>query len=77
MFFQDLKSDLFSPLSKDYCLYFYILTIISFVFLVISVVNSVMYLSKGKGKVTNAVMSLCGPLLLYFNNRLLYSMCVN
>ena len=69
--------NLFSPLGKEYCAYFYWLTVIAFIFLLLALYNSLMALLKGKFKVFNFVMSLIGPGLIYFNNRLLYSMCLN
>ena len=75
--FRDLDAQLFSPLSKEYCMYFYALTVMSFALLALSIGSSVYYLVEGKVDVFSAVMSLTGPALLYFNNRLLYSMCVH
>jgi uncharacterized membrane protein YvlD (DUF360 family) len=72
-----LVDNLFSPLGKEYCVYFYWLTVIAFIFLLLALYNSLMALLKGKFKVFYFVMSLIGPVLLYFNNRLLYSMCLN
>ena len=73
----DFTDNLFSPLGKEYCVYFYWLTVIAFIFLLLALYNSLMALLKGKFKVFNFVMSLIGPGLIYFNNRLLYSMCLN
>ena len=72
-----LVDNLFSPLGKEYCVYFYWLSVIAFIFLLLALYNSLMALLKGKFKVFNFVMSLIGPGLIYFNNRLLYSMCLN
>ena len=69
--------NLFSPLGKEYCVYFYWLSVIAFIFLLLALYNSLMALLKGKFRVFNFVMSLIGPGLIYFNNRLLYSMCLN
>ena len=73
----NLDKQLFSPLSKDYCMYFYILTVIAFVLLAMSVCTFVYYVIEGKADIFTGVVSLIGPFLLYFNNRLLYSMCVH
>lgn len=75
--FQNLNAQLFSPLSKEYCVYFYSLTVISFALLVLSIGSTVYYLVEGKVDIFSGLMSLLGPALLYFNNRLLYSMCVH
>ncbi len=67
---------LFSPLSKDFCLYFYYLSVIAFIFLLLAVYNGLGLLLKKKTSVLQAVLGLVAPFLLYFNNRLLYTMCV-
>ena len=72
-----LVDNLFSPLGKEYCVYFYWLSVIAFIFLLLVLYNSLMLLLKGKFNVLYFVISLFGPGLMYFNNRLLYSMCLN
>jgi hypothetical protein len=67
--------NLFSPLGREYCSYFYWLTVIAFIFLLLALYNSLMLLLKGKFKFMSFIMSLMGPFLIYFVNRLLYSMC--
>ena len=67
---------LFSPLSKDFCLYFYYLSVMAFVFLLVAVYNGLVRLLKKKTSILDAVLGLIAPFLLYFNNRLLYTMCV-
>jgi len=69
---------LFGPLSKEYCIWFYFLSIINFVFLVVLIIASIiMGISKRKGSdyyfqmFTVAV----GYAVFYFQNRLLFSMC--
>lgn len=69
-------SGYFDPLGKEYCAYFYWLSVISFVFFLLALVDSVSRLLKGKINVLSLIVSLFGPFLLYFNNRLMYSMCV-
>ena len=72
-----LVDNLFSPLGKEYCFYFYWLSVIAFIFLLLVLYNSLRLLLKGKFNVLYFVISLFGPGLMYFNNRLLYSMCLN
>lgn len=69
-------SGYFDPLGKEYCAYFYWLAVISFVFFLLALVDAVARLLKGKINLLTVVVSLFGPFLLYFNNRLMYSMCV-
>jgi hypothetical protein len=70
-----LQSSLFSPLDRNYCLYFYYLSVFAFIFLLLTCLNGTYLALKGKADVSMVLLSLVGPFLLYFNNRLLYSMC--
>ena len=76
---ENLPDILFSPLSKDYCLYFYGLTIISFILLVLTVFLVVTKIIKMKGKdgLYTIMTVLPFPIIAYFQNRLFYSMCMN
>jgi hypothetical protein len=68
--------DLFSPLGQQYCDYFYLLSIIFFVFFVLACATVVLkFFGKGSIKLTDALILVTQPLLLYFINRLYYSMC--
>ena len=69
----------FGPLSKDYCLYFYILSIVGFVLLTMMLASTLMIgITKRKGiefyLQTVSIAIAYG--IFYFQNRLLYSMCV-
>jgi len=71
----------FGPLSRDYCVYFYALSIIFgviFVFSLISIVYfAVMHMKKINVMfVVNAVLVLFNSFLGYLVNRLLHTMCV-
>ena len=72
----DIEQLLFAPLGKEYCLYFYYLTMIAFALLALAVVKEGHLIMKGKSDVVPAILTLLSPALLYFNNRLLYTMCV-
>ena len=65
-----------APYSKEYCMYFYILMIITFVFFVIALWQSLYSLFQGKIGLGLAATLPITPFLLYFTNRLMYSMCV-
>lgn len=70
---------LFSPLSKEYCLYFYLMTVILFVILLLAMIATLVTIVKSK-KNTNYLLlasNIFTLALVYFQNRLLYSMCVN
>ena len=69
----------YGPLSKEYCIYFYILSIIGFVLLIIVVLSTLfigIITKKKNNKFYMEMFMLCIPYaLMYFTNRLLYSMC--
>jgi hypothetical protein len=71
-------NSLFGSLSKDYCVYFYYLSILGFLFLLIVLITSI-YIGITKNKGLNfylKMLSIClGYGIFYFQNRLLYSMC--
>lgn len=72
--------DLFSPLSKKYCVWFYYLAIISFVFLTIGLVSGIIYgvkHNKGMSYYVAALVAGLGYFVMYFQNRLLFSMCIH
>jgi len=69
---------LFGPLSGEYCLYFFYLSIFSFFLLAMTLITGVVSgLQKGKG--TYFYLSILGSsatfLISYFVNRLMYSVC--
>jgi len=70
---------LFGPLSKQYCVYFYFLSIFGFILLAVFIVSSIVVgLSKRKGLdyYMQVVGIALGYAIFYFQNRLLHSMCV-
>ena len=71
----------FGPLPREYCVYFYILSIIfglSFVFSAVGIAYfMVMHFKKVNTMfVINSLMVLLNTFLAYFANRLLHTMCV-
>ncbi len=72
-------NDFFAPLGKEYCNYFYFLSVFFFLLMVAQVV---LFLFKAmqKGNVKDLpqlFINMLYPLLAYFQNRLLFSMCIN
>lgn len=71
--------DIFGPLGQNYCFYFYYLSIFGFVFMVFTILS---YLWVGISKRLGGehylhMISLSLIYFIwYFQNRLLYSMCV-
>jgi hypothetical protein len=78
----DSIQSLFAPLDKDYCLLFYWLTVVNFIFLAIAglgFISALVMLFRGKVTLMSAFYSFLMILvyaLMYFQSRLFYSMCV-
>jgi hypothetical protein len=74
----DLADYFFGPLSKEYCIYFYFLSIIGFISLALVLVSSLLVgITKKKGGdfYMQSFAIAVGYAIFYFQNRLLYSMC--
>jgi hypothetical protein len=76
----DSFNTLFSPLDKQYCLYFYWLSVIGFVCVVLTIV-SFMWIGVSKKLGAEHYLHMISLALGYFifgyfHNRLLYSICV-
>lgn len=75
-------SNYFGPLSKDYCIYFYLMSIVFFAIMMLGLLGVIVTIAKNPKQVNimffiNAVMLLMNSVLAYFVNRLLHTMCVN
>jgi len=86
MLFMDVLNTYFTPyVSKEYCTYFYILSVIFGalfgVFLISGILLILLNFRKakfiGNPLFYNYLLFLGNSFLAYFVNRLLYSMCVN
>lgn len=81
-FFDDLGK-YFSPfMSKKYCLYFYILSVITGILLALTVLTGMISFIKNYKKINNVLLLnwlllVANFFVAYFVNRLLYSMCYN
>jgi len=74
----NIQQVLFGPLSKQYCLYFYILSVIGFVVMAIFLVYALavgIWKKKGVEFFVSALVVSLGYAIFYFQNRLLYSVC--
>jgi len=74
----DVMDVLYGPLGRDYCIWFYALSILGFLSLFILVVSTLYYgVTKKKGLEFYLMMIpvALGYAIFYFQNRLLYSMC--
>ena len=76
-----LNNYLFGPLNAEFCNYFYALSVINyimFIFIIISLIMTLLFRRKSVDKENMMALGF-GALLygiLYFQNRLLHSMCV-
>lgn len=73
-----MNANLLGPISKEYCLYFYILSVIGLVLFAIALFGAVYVgLSRGKGVeyFVPAIAASFVYFLTYLQNRLLYTMC--
>lgn len=74
----DFFSSNFSPLGKDYCDYFYYLSVINFilfVYIILAGLYTILF-DKKKDGLFNILLISLPTFVAYFTNRLLYSMCV-
>jgi hypothetical protein len=78
----DPIQSLFAPLDKDYCMLFYWLTVVNFIFLAIAglgFLSALLMLFRGKVSMMSTFYSFLMILvyaLMYFQSRLFYSMCI-
>ncbi len=73
-------NDLFSPLDKKYCIYFYFLSVFAFVLMIFSIISIIFLLGdfqKHKFVIMNSISSAIMLGIAYFSNRLLYTMCTS
>ena len=71
---------LFGPLDRKYCSYFYYLTVIMFIFCILSILTFLYNGFTTKFDMIKFAMFLYMILLygaFYIQNRILYSMCIN
>jgi len=69
---------LFGPLSRKYCIWFYWLSVVGFILLILVVISAILALfskKMGPGFYYAALSSGIAYAIFYFQNRLLYTMC--
>ena len=72
----------FGPLGKEWCLYFYVLSIFFFVAYILAIIGVIGGFVMKRKKidalfVANGMALIFNTLLAYFVNRLLNTMCIN
>lgn len=65
----------FGPMAKSNCDYFLILSMIGALVMLLSLVFGIMKYNKNKS-ILIILLSVLQPFVLYFQNRLLYNMCI-
>jgi hypothetical protein len=78
----DFMNNYFGPLGKEYCIYFYAMSIFFFILLLLAIIGVVVAMISTPKQVNfmffvNAIMLLFNTILAYLINRLLHTMCVN
>jgi len=75
----DVLQSLFGPLGKKYCIWFYILSVIPFIAIVLLIVRALYVAFSKRGGNMETLLNILPVVLIYliayFQNRLLYSMC--
>ena len=74
-----MNDTLFGSLGKQYCIYFYLLSVFGFILLAMTMIGMVWSLFTKKldmKVITGLVMASLGYGIFYFQNRLLHTMCV-
>lgn len=78
-----IMDTIYGPIAKEYCIYFYVLSIIGFVFLCLLLLTMLFSLFFGKKNkyysqlIMFAVTYAIVYFHMYFQNRLLYNMCAS
>jgi hypothetical protein len=77
----DLTDRFFSPLGKEWCIYYFAILVFVFIFFVLSIISAVIGLFNLKKIGFNEIYLLCVPivmnLILYLQSRIIYSICVS
>lgn len=71
---------LFSPLGKEWCLYYFFILVFVFIVSLIAVFSSLMEVINLKKKTFSSIIVTLLPIvtyaILYFQSRLIYSICL-
>ena len=78
----DFMDNLFGPLGKEFCIYYYVLSILSFISFIIATFFILFKIVKNPKSVNSDFLFKSGLIILYtiipyYINRLLYTMCIN
>ena len=75
---KEASNSLFGALGKEACVYFYVLEVFSFILLVLACIHVLHGLfTDKKYNLFGGMIAILNSFIVYFVNRLLYSMCVH
>lgn len=74
-------NNVFGPLSKGSCVYFYFFAVVGFIMMIVFLLFLIVSCIKNYKKlntplILNLLAAVINSFLLYFSNRLLYTMCM-
>jgi len=76
---EDTMHYLFGPLNREYCIYFYALSVFGFVYLImflsVAVLSGIYTKKVNLMYWVNVIAIALGYFIFYFQNRLLHTMC--
>lgn len=77
----DLTDRFFSPLGKEWCIYYFAILVFVFIFLILSIISAVIGIINLKKFSFKEIYLLSVPvimnLVLYLQSRIIYSICVS
>jgi hypothetical protein len=74
----DSISSLFAPLGKEYCMYFYFMSVFGLLTFLATIISMLYLLVKNKldsYSMINSITLMISTFLSYFVNRLMFTMC--
>jgi hypothetical protein len=71
-----LNEFLFGPLDSEFCLYFYLLSVISYVLMVLVILTLCYSIAMDSKIIYTSLLGAAVYGVMYFQNRLLHSMCM-
>lgn len=75
---KETANSLFGAMGKETCVYFYVLEVFSFIMLVLACIHVLHGLfTDKKYNLFGGMIAILNAFIVYFVNRLLYSMCVH
>lgn len=71
----------FGPLDESSCVYFYFFSVLGFIFMILAILSAVIYVVTSYKKIhfgilVNLVFAFISYFMLYYCNRLLYTICM-